>query len=76
MRQHVARFRFPECDHLAECRRAAGKPLVENAEIDKIADVLYEAPFAILAHNRFAPNVPDEEAVYTYGNKARPLQNH
>lgn len=38
--------------------------------MEKIADVLYEAPFAIIAHNRFAPNVPDEESVFTYANKA------
>eukprot|EP00892_Ulva_mutabilis_P004439 jgi/Ulvmu1/2367/UM013_0215.1 len=49
--------------------RAAGKPLVK-ADIENIADVLYEAPFAIIAHNRFAPNVKDEDAVYTYANKA------
>lgn len=52
------------------CRRAAGKPLIENAEIEKIADVLFDAPFALLSHNRFAPGVQDEEAVFTYANQA------
>lgn len=57
-------------------RRAAGKPLIESAEIEKIADVVFNAPFAILSHNRFAPNVSDEEAVYTYANQARSCRLH
>lgn len=51
-------------------RRAAGKPLMENVEIEKVADIIYEAPFAVLAHNRFAEGVKDEESVFTYANKA------
>lgn len=42
---------------------------MENVEIEKVADALYEAPFAIMAHNRFREDVKDEESVFTYGNK-------
>lgn len=46
---------------------------MENVEIEKVADIIYEAPFAILAHNRFAEGVKDEESVFTYANKVRPF---
>jgi hypothetical protein len=43
---------------------------MENVEMEKVADVIYEAPFAVMAHNRFSEGVKDEESVFTYGNKA------
>lgn len=43
---------------------------MENVEIDKVADAIYEAPFVVMAHNRFSEGVKDEDAVFTYGNKA------
>lgn len=42
---------------------------MENVEIDKVADVIYDAPFVVMAHNRFSEGVKDSEAVFTYGNK-------
>jgi hypothetical protein len=41
-----------------------------NVEMEKIADVIYEAPFAVMTHDRFSEGVKDEESVFTYGNKA------
>lgn len=46
---------------------------MENVDIESIADIMYEAPFALLAHNRFAQGVADEDSVFTYANKARLL---
>lgn len=40
-----------------------------NVEMERVADIIYEAPFAIMAHNRFSEGIKDEESVFTYGNK-------
>jgi hypothetical protein len=47
-------------------------PLLEACgSMEAIADIIYEAPIAILAHNRFSEGVEDNEAVFTFANKVR-----
>jgi hypothetical protein len=46
-----------------------------NVEMEKIADVIYEAPFAVMTHDRFSEGVKDEDSVFTYGNKACVLRS-
>ena len=42
---------------------------MENHSIEDITRVMYEAPFALLMHNRFEEGVSDEQAVFTFANK-------
>jgi hypothetical protein len=39
--------------------------------MEAIADIIYAAPIAIIAHNRFSKGVADEDAVFTFANKVR-----
>jgi hypothetical protein len=52
------------------CRRAMGSPLLDDMDIESIARVMWEAPAAILAHNK-GSEAPGEQVVYTFANKVR-----
>ena len=42
-------------------------PILEDIDISEAARALWEAPFAVLAHDKFE----NEDPVFTYANKAR-----
>ena len=48
--------------------------MVVDVDVTELAQTLYDAPYALLMHNRFQEGVSDEEAVYTYVNKVRTMQ--
>lgn len=48
-------------------RKAVGTPLMEDIEIEAIADALWDAPFALLAHDKGACG--EDEPRFTYANK-------
>ena len=48
-------------------------PILEDLDISEAARALWEAPFAVLSHNRFE----DDEPKFTYANQVRsPLSPH
>ncbi|CAK0783440.1 hypothetical protein CVIRNUC_006639 [Coccomyxa viridis] len=47
-------------------RRKVGSPILEDLDISEAARALWEAPFAVLSHNRFE----DDEPKFTYANQA------
>ncbi|CAL8464536.1 g4071 [Coccomyxa elongata] len=47
-------------------RRKVGSAILEDIEISEMAKALWEAPFAVLSHDKFE----NEDPVFTYANKA------